>query len=152
VLLPALGWGEKDGTVTNSERRISRQRSFLPAPGGARRLAILARWRSAWALQVSTSTARTPCSTSMHACRPTATNGPGEAARVFNLGGLAGMRRQSFDSMEPIQWPVQRDADGWPQGTARLFGDGRFAFADGKARFVATAPRAPVHAPDASIR
>ena len=35
VLLPAAGWGEKDGTVTNSERRISRQRAFLPAPGEA---------------------------------------------------------------------------------------------------------------------
>ena len=29
-------WGEKDGTVTNSERRISRQRAFLPLPGEAR--------------------------------------------------------------------------------------------------------------------
>ena len=36
VLLPASGWGEKDGTVTNSERRISRQRAFLPAPGEAK--------------------------------------------------------------------------------------------------------------------
>ena len=36
VLLPALAWGEKDGTVTNSERRISRQRPFLPPPGEAR--------------------------------------------------------------------------------------------------------------------
>ncbi|WP_292254085.1 molybdopterin-dependent oxidoreductase, partial [Mesorhizobium sp.] len=36
VLLPAAGWGEKDGTVTNSERRISRQRPFLPPPGEAR--------------------------------------------------------------------------------------------------------------------
>ncbi len=36
VLLPSLGWGEKDGTVTNSERRISRQRPFLAAPGEAR--------------------------------------------------------------------------------------------------------------------
>ncbi|RZK83328.1 MAG: nitrate reductase, partial [Methylobacterium sp.] len=36
VALPATGWGEKDGTVTNSERRISRQRAFLPAPGQAR--------------------------------------------------------------------------------------------------------------------
>src|SRR5579863_8546055 len=36
VLLPALAWGEKSGTVTNSERRISRQRAFLPAPGEAR--------------------------------------------------------------------------------------------------------------------
>src|SRR5207249_11559777 len=36
VLLPAAAWGEKDGTVTNSERRISRQRPFLPAPGETR--------------------------------------------------------------------------------------------------------------------
>src|SRR5258707_9837788 len=32
VVLPAAAWGEKDGTVTNSERRISRQRAFLAAP------------------------------------------------------------------------------------------------------------------------
>jgi assimilatory nitrate reductase catalytic subunit len=36
ILLPAAAWGEKDGTVTNSERRISRQRAFLPPPGDAR--------------------------------------------------------------------------------------------------------------------
>src|SRR5579864_7028361 len=36
VLLPALAWGEKDGTVTNSERRISRQRAFMPPPGETR--------------------------------------------------------------------------------------------------------------------
>src|SRR6201987_4504453 len=35
VLLPAQAWGEKSGTVTNSERRISRQRAFLPPPGEA---------------------------------------------------------------------------------------------------------------------
>jgi assimilatory nitrate reductase catalytic subunit len=36
ILLPAAAWGEKDGTVTNSERRISRQRGFLPLPGEAK--------------------------------------------------------------------------------------------------------------------
>ena len=36
ILLPAAAWGEKDGTVTNSERRISRQRAFLPPPGEAK--------------------------------------------------------------------------------------------------------------------
>lgn len=36
VKLPALTWGEKDGTVTNSERRISRQRTFLPPLGEAK--------------------------------------------------------------------------------------------------------------------
>ncbi|MCG6326566.1 molybdopterin-dependent oxidoreductase, partial [Vibrio alginolyticus] len=33
LLLPAAGWGEKQGMVTNSERRLSRQRAFLAAPG-----------------------------------------------------------------------------------------------------------------------
>src|SRR6201995_1598859 len=36
VLLPAAAWGEKDGTVTNSERCISRHRAFLPLPGEAK--------------------------------------------------------------------------------------------------------------------
>ncbi len=36
MLLPAAAWAEKDGTVTNSERRISRQRRFLPLPGEAK--------------------------------------------------------------------------------------------------------------------
>src|SRR6202008_2806080 len=36
VLLPAAAWGEKDGTVSNSERRITRQRAFLPMPGEAK--------------------------------------------------------------------------------------------------------------------
>ena len=36
IVLPAAAWGEKDGTVTNSERRISRQRRFLPLPGEAK--------------------------------------------------------------------------------------------------------------------
>lgn len=37
IRFPALAWGEKNGTVTNSERRISRQRSFLPPPGRRKR-------------------------------------------------------------------------------------------------------------------
>ena len=36
VLLPSLGWSEKSGTVTNSDRTISRQRPFLPLPGDAK--------------------------------------------------------------------------------------------------------------------
>ena len=36
VLLPIARWGEKNGTVTNSERCISRQRAFLDTPGEAK--------------------------------------------------------------------------------------------------------------------
>jgi anaerobic selenocysteine-containing dehydrogenase len=48
LLLPAAGWGEKEGTVTNSERRISRVRAAVPAPGEARadwRIAATSRWQ-----------------------------------------------------------------------------------------------------------
>ncbi len=37
-------WGEKDGTVTNSERRISRQRAFLPAPARRSPTGSMSRW------------------------------------------------------------------------------------------------------------
>ncbi|WP_338016773.1 molybdopterin-dependent oxidoreductase [Oleomonas cavernae] len=74
VLLPATAWGEKDGTVTNSERRISRQRPFLdppakPGPTGGR----WRRWRAAWALPASTTTAPPPSTANMPPFPPTAT-------------------------------------------------------------------------------
>lgn len=51
VLLPAAGWGEKDGTVTNSERQISRQRPFLSLPGRQSRTGGLSpKWPNAWVL------------------------------------------------------------------------------------------------------
>ncbi len=50
LILPAAAWGEKDGTVTNSERRISRQRAFLPLPGEVSRTGGSSRRsRNAWA-------------------------------------------------------------------------------------------------------
>ncbi|SAL22781.1 nitrate reductase [Caballeronia peredens] len=146
VLLPALGWGEKDGTVTNSERRISRQRAFIPAPGKAR-----ADWRIicdvarrmgfdgfafAGPHEIFDEHAR------LSAYRNDAATG---VHRAFNIGGLTGMDRARYDALKPVQWPLLAAAE---QGVARLFEDHRFSHADGRARFVATAPRSPVSAPD----
>jgi assimilatory nitrate reductase catalytic subunit len=148
VLLPALGWGEKNGTVTNSERRISRQRAFLPAPGAAR-----ADW------QVICEVAQRMGFDGFHyggvheifdehARLSTWRNGADEGAgRMFRLDGLTGMSRREYDELEPVQWPVLRGVEAKPQGSARLFGDGRFARADGKARFVPIAPRLPANLP-----
>ncbi|HEU4844073.1 MAG TPA: molybdopterin-dependent oxidoreductase [Burkholderiaceae bacterium] len=146
VLLPALGWGEKDGTVTNSERRISRQRAFLPAPGEA-----LPDW------QILCRFAQRMGYTGFdfgsvheifdeHARLSGYRNAPGAVPRAFNIDALAGLGQQGYDALEPVQWPVVRLASGELQGQARLFGDGRFAHADGKARFIAVAPRGPVNA------
>jgi assimilatory nitrate reductase catalytic subunit len=145
VLLPAAAWGEKDGTVTNSERRISRQRSFLPPPGEARQdweiVCEVARRMGFGAAFAYDSPHRI---FDEHARLSCARN---DGARLFDLGGLVGLTREQYDSLEPVQWPVR----GAAAGTARLFSDGRFMHEDGKARFVAAAPRAPVHSTDAAF-
>jgi assimilatory nitrate reductase catalytic subunit len=147
VLLPALGWGEKDGTVTNSERCISRQRAFLAAPGEARadwKVLCQVAQRMGFdgfdfdsAHEIFDEHARLSCYR----------NWPAGSPRAFNLAGLTGLNARQFNELRPIQWPVLADG----AGTPRLFGDGSFAHADGKARFVATATRAPAHLPDAEF-
>jgi assimilatory nitrate reductase catalytic subunit len=142
VLLPACAWGEKDGTVTNSERRISRQRAFLPVPGEARpdwwivcevakRLGFGAAFEYASAAEIFDEHARLSA---------TANNG----TRCFDIGGLSGLTRAEYDGLQPVQWPVRRRSEG---GVERLFQAGEFWNADGKARLVPTVPRPPAHAP-----
>jgi assimilatory nitrate reductase catalytic subunit len=146
VLLPALGWGEKDGTVTNSERRISRQRAFLQAPGEA-----LPDWQilSLFAQRMGY-TGFDFCGQhgvfDEHARLSGFRNAIGDVPRAFDMSGLAGLNQRDYDDLEPAQWPVRRNAAGELQTEVRLFKDGVFAHADGKARFVATAPRPPRHA------
>lgn len=127
VLLPSLAWGEKDGTVTNSERRISRQRAFLPAPGQARadwwQMAEVGRHMGFgdafdW---------RTSADVFAEYVQLTATENGGR--RDLDLGDLTMLSAAAYEALAPRQWPLQR---------ARLFGDGRFFTPDGKARFVPT--------------
>lgn len=143
VRLPALGWGEKDGTVTNSERRVSRQRAFLPAPGEARPdwwiLAELGR-RLGWADAFEY---RGPADIFAEHARLSGFEN--DDARVFDISGLAGA---DYDALQPIQWPVSRPGDA---GRRRLFDTGRFATPDGRARFVAVTPRPPAAKLDAAF-
>jgi len=148
VLLPALGWGEKDGTVTNSERCISRQRAFLDAPGEAR-----ADWQVLCQVAQRMGFAGFDFDSPRavfdeHARLSVHRNSAGDVPRAFHLAGLTGLDALQYDELNPVQWPVLSDASGSGTGTARLFGDGRFAHADGRARFIATATRLPVHMPD----
>jgi assimilatory nitrate reductase catalytic subunit len=146
VLLPALGWGEKEGTVTNSERRISRQRAFLPAPGEA-----MADWKilALFAQRMGFSGFDFAGANSVfdeHARLSGFRNSAADVPRAFDMSGLAQLNKNEYDGLEPVQWPVRRSADGGIEVEERLFADKRFAHADGKARFVATAPRAPANA------
>ncbi|MEL6521561.1 MAG: molybdopterin-dependent oxidoreductase [Pseudomonadota bacterium] len=136
VLLPAAGWGEKSGTVTNSERRISRQRAFLPAPGEARPdwqiLSDVGRrmgWETAFAFQ-------SPAEVFDEYARLSAL--AVEFERDFDITGLANLGADGYDGLDPIQWPVPKNA---PSG-GRFFAKGHFYTEQGKARML------PVTAPE----
>ncbi len=135
VKLPALAWGEKDGTVTNSERCISRQRPLFAPPGQAR-----ADWRIIADVAAAMGYAdgfnwRSSASVFREYARLTTYE---NRSRVLNLGPMSGLSREQYDDLQPIQWPV-----GLHGGTARLFADGVFATPDGRARMVPTIARAP---------
>jgi assimilatory nitrate reductase catalytic subunit len=132
VLFPALGWGEKDGTVTNSERRISRQRAFLAAPGEAR-----ADWwqlaEVACRMGFSGFDYNNPAAIFReHAALSVFEN---DGSRDFDIGAYAGVTDAVFEHLPPFQWP---QPEGEPTRESRFFADGRFFTPDGKARMVPT--------------
>ncbi len=136
VLLPAEAWGEKSGTVTNSERRISRQRAFLDAPGEARpdwwivgEIAKRLGFGPAFAFNSAADIFRE------HAALSAFEN---NGARDFDIGALKAVSDEGFDAMAPVQWPIRLSA----QPQARFFGEGGFFSNDHRARFVA--PEIPV--------
>ena len=138
VLLPAAAWGEKDGTVTNSERCISRQRAFRPLPGEVRpdwRIFTDVAQRMGFAAAFPY---RAPAEIFReHAALSALEN---DGARQFDLGGLANLSDAAYDVLPPVQWPVPAQARG---GRQRLFVDGLFSTSDGRARFVAVRQEGP---------
>jgi len=140
VLLPAQAWGEKEGTVSNSERRISRQRAFLPPQGDARpdwwiigEVARRMGFGAAFNYQSSAEIWRE------HAALSGFEN---DGRRDFDVSGLSAIADEDYQRLMPVQWPVSREQ---VQGTPRMFADGRFFTATGKARFVAVNERQPAH-------
>jgi assimilatory nitrate reductase catalytic subunit len=130
VKLPACGWGEKDGTVTNSERRISRQRAFKAPEGSAR-----PDWRIICDVAVSMGYGAAfdfPNAASVFREHAALSAFENAGQRVFDLSGLASISDTAYAGMAPVQWPLKTKG-----GTARVFADGRFATLDGAARFVA---------------
>jgi len=140
VLLPALTWGEKDGTVTNSERRISRQRSFLPPPGSAR-----ADWQAVCdvARRMGYSGFDYRNAADIFREHAALSGFENQGARDFDLSALSTLDDRAYDALAPIQWPVTRD---YPTGTPRMFENRKFFTPDRKARFVPVTPRAAVNA------
>jgi len=132
ILLPAAAWGEKDGTVTNSERRISRQRAFLALPGDAQpdwwivsEVARRMGFKQAFDFGSAADIFRE------HAALSAFENG---GKRDFDLGSLASIDEEAFDTLEPVIWPAR---EGQAAEDTRFFADGGFFTSDRKARFIA---------------
>lgn len=137
VLLPAHAWSEKSGTVTNSERRVSRQRGFMKPAGEARPdwwiMSEVARrmgFGSAFAYRSAAEIFRE------HAALSSFEN---DGRRDFDLGGLASLSDDAYETMPPVMWPLRK---GESAGAKRMFGEGQFFTPDRKARFIATEPPA----------
>jgi assimilatory nitrate reductase catalytic subunit len=125
VKLPAVGWGEKDGTVTNSERRISRQRGFLSAPGDAKPdwwiIAEVAKrmgWRDAFDY---------PNAASIFREFAAQTGFENEGTRVLDISERAVMNDADYETFTPFQW-----------GGSSPFAKHIYPTSDGKARLVAS--------------
>lgn len=135
IKLPATGWSEKDGTVTNSERRISRQRGLLPPYADSRHdWHIISAVASAMGYE-GFDYASAYEIFSEHAALSGERNA---GSRDFDISGLAQLSKREYDDLLPVQWPVNAKA---PHGTARMFEDGRFFTASGKAQFMPIVPR-----------
>ncbi len=128
LLLPAATWGEKEGTVTNSERRISRVRPAVAAPGEARTDFSIA---TEFAQRLEGRLRPNKPSLFAYAGPEAAWNEHRESTRGRDLD-ITGLSWAMLEAQGPQQWPLP---EGAAQGRARLYEDGVFPTADGKAKF-----------------
>lgn len=131
VKLPALAWGEKDGTVTNSERLISRQRPFFVEPGEAK-----PDW---WAL----------CEIGKRMGFSQAFDFTGPAAIFREYAAQTGFRNHGTRKLDLSEWAETSDAkyEEWAPkvwGGTSPFADAQFSTADGRARLIAVTPPKPI--------
>jgi assimilatory nitrate reductase catalytic subunit len=140
VLLPAASWGEKEGTVTNSERRISRVRSAVPPPGEA---------RTDWQIAVDFARRLFPAGEKLfpYQIPEQIFNEHRESTRGRDLD-ITGLSYAVLERDGPQQWPYP---EGARTGRTRLYADGVFPTASGRARFVATEYVPPAEEPDAQF-
>ncbi len=129
LVLPAAGWGEKDGTFINSERRLGAIRKVVEPPGEARSdfaivRAIAARW------------------------------GCGEMFRAWESPAATFEILRRLSAGRPCDFTAARDGDQWPLRAGddaaperRLFADGKFFTPDGRARLRVAAPTALPESP-----
>ncbi len=121
VVLPAASFAEKEGTFTNSERRVQRVRQVIPPVGQSR-----ADWEIVQEIALRTSRRLGRSSTGFE---------HGSAASVFDeIASLtpimAGLSHRRLDEQGGIQWPCPSENH---PGTARLYDE---SFPRGLGKFI----------------
>ncbi|MPQ93335.1 nitrate reductase [Thioclava sp. JE_KL1] len=136
VILPATGWGEKDGIVTNSERCISRQRPILPAPDQARHdwkiicdVAAKMGWAEHFAYEGPAAIFREYAALSEVA---------GRFGLDFDISDYKSITNADYEALAPFVWP-----QGPAKKGGRFFERGGFFTPDRKGRMLPITPRAP---------
>ncbi|MBC2595473.1 nitrate reductase [Ruficoccus amylovorans] len=139
LVLPAAGWGEKDGTFINSERRIGRIRKVSRAPGQALAdfhiFQLVAHY---WGCGEPFSNWDSPETV----FRMLTAVSRGQPCDISGISGYA-----MIESNGGIQWPLRESETGFST-ERRLFADGKFFHPDGRARFLFDAPQAMPEPPD----
>lgn len=130
VLLPATTWSEKEGTVTNSERRITRVRAALGKPGETRHdWEIVTEFARRLENLLGRQSTLFP-----YADAEAIWNEHRESTRGRDLD-ITGLSYALLEQDGPQQWPYPQGA---ASGKKRLYEDGIFPTASGRARFVNT--------------
>jgi assimilatory nitrate reductase catalytic subunit len=138
LVLPAAGWGEKEGTFINSERRVGVTKRVAHAPGHALAdFSIFKLLAEAWGCDDLFGEWTSPEAVFGILTRLS-------RGRPCDMSGLTGYGM--IDEAGGVQWPFPESSAAAPADERRLFGDGRFYHPDARARFLFEAPR-PVAEP-----
>ncbi|OOZ38777.1 molybdopterin dinucleotide binding domain-containing protein, partial [Solemya elarraichensis gill symbiont] len=143
IKLPACTWGERDGTVTNSERRISRQRPFLPAAGNS-----MPDWWiiSAVAHKMGFENHFQYSNSADIFMEHAALSGyQNNGDRLFDISAFAALGKKGYGTLQPTQWPLTASLDSKP------FNSADFSTSDHKAQLIPVTPRPPMSKVNASM-
>ena len=136
VLLRATAWAEKEGTVTKSDRTISRQRRVLPAPGQTRadwRIMAEVATQMGWGADFDW-----PNAAAIFGEYAALSGVAGGLGSDFDISDFATLTEAGYADLAPFTWPQNARQSG-----GRIFGTGQFPTPDGKARMQPITPRLP---------
>ncbi|BFT29143.1 nitrate reductase [Alteromonas sp. D210916BOD_24] len=150
IALPATGWSEKDGTVTNSERRISRQRGILPAPGEAKH-----DWQIMCEVAKKMGFGKAFDFQHVYEIFNEYTGLTGynnNGSRLLDLSILGKLTEEQYNKLSPFQWPlVPRTGQNELPLSVRPFANKKFSTPTGKARLLPVHYQAPLQQISASF-